>query len=190
MGTKIYFMYKVTNLLLSSRDNDKLWHFFNNIWVKCSEKRRRVALRGQALGNLMRWVTRLAGPLVKWGRISWYVMLILEDKMSNSFSQLMQFEWYGAFGQGHLVHGVILFLQWKESKPFLQGSFYLNITEITEYSRQNNNQGKLRLLFLSECIKQCTRQLFTFWTKPLKGVQLWFVVFFFFFPCWNSTAVL
>lgn len=106
------------------RDNDKLWHFFNAIWVKCSEKRRCVALRGQTLGNLMRWVTRLAGSSVKWGRISWCVMLILEDKMSNSFSQLMQFEWCGAFGQGHLVHGVILFLQWKGSKPFLQGSFY------------------------------------------------------------------
>lgn len=146
--------------------------FLREIMISCdtslttfesSVQRRGVALRGQALGNLMRWVTRLAGPLVKWGRISWYVMFILEDKMSNSFSQLMQFEWC-AFGQGHLVHGVILFLQWKGSEPFLQGSFYLNITEITEYSRQNNNQGKLRLLFLSECIKQCTRQLFTFWT--------------------------
>lgn len=147
MGTKICAMYKVRNLLLSLRDNDKLWHFFNDIWVKCSEKRRCVALRRQALGNLMRWVTRLAEPLVKWGRINWYVMLILEDKMSNSFSQLMQFEWCSAFGQGHLVHGVILCLQWKGSKPFLQGSFYLNITEITEYSRQNNKQGKLRLPF-------------------------------------------
>lgn len=143
-------MYKVTNLLLSSRDNDKLWHFFNTIWVKWSEKRRCVALRGQALGNLMRWVTRLAGPLVKWGRISWYVALILEDKMSNSFSQLMQFAWCGAFGQGHLVRGVILFLQWKGSKPFCR----VLSTKISQKSQniegRTTSKGSLGYLFFCQ----------------------------------------